>query len=794
MFLARLLSPLVLLAVVAAQGEDPLYDKTRLRDFHFTFHQSNWWTDLVASATTNIPIKADLSFDGVTYKDVGIKVKGNTSSRTATKKPFNLSMDHFVAGRKLYGYKTVNLNNAWRDPTYTREVLTYDLMAPYLPTPQTAFARVYLNGKMWGVYVMAEQINADFLRHFYDEPNGVRFKGDSPTRISLGSSTLEYYRSGYTTRYELKTSQTTAWTQLANMIAKLDTGSVGNLEKDISGVINVDRALWYLATNNVVHNCDGYDTGGHNYYMYFDPQTGLMNIVPWDCNYSFAVFKFFLPTSNYVRHDPINLNSQIRGRRPLKERILMVPKWKERYLAHIRTILDETYKWDQVMASKNAAYQKLIDAAVQTSPNRLYSYTWFKGNITKLYNSGSYTIPGLKTLVDARGAFLRNHALINKPSPTITDVSFAPTTTQTPGSTIWIRAKVTTASGTPTVDLKTATLAHAPFAIAKMYDDGAHNDGKANDGIFGASFKSARAYETVRFFVEATNSAGAIKLFPRRAEFECLSIRTIPKRPTGGIMVNEVLADNETVDKDQAGDYEDWVELINNTSAVYDLSGHYLSDDIRSPKKWQFPSNTKIPAKGMIRVWCDNEPTEGPLHATFKLSDEGEEVVLSDGTGTVIDALFFDRQKKDRSFGSVPDGSIKLFHIFDPIGAAPLSGIGGGKVVRYDSRRSGNPSGFTLSSLSTAKEGNTVNLQLFNGPKSSPALVGLSLGSFQIDLGLLGPLLLDPTLMVTVGLQLDAFGYGGISLPLPTGTAGMTAYAQAAATDLSNAVVFTIAK
>ncbi len=109
MFLARLLSPLVLLAVVAAQGEDPLYDKTRLRDFHFTFHQSNWWTDLVASATINISIKADLSFDGATYKDVGIKVKGNTSSRTATKKPFNVSMDHFVAGRKLYGYKTVNL-------------------------------------------------------------------------------------------------------------------------------------------------------------------------------------------------------------------------------------------------------------------------------------------------------------------------------------------------------------------------------------------------------------------------------------------------------------------------------------------------------------------------------------------------------------------------------------------------------------------------------------------------------------------------------------------------------------
>ena len=195
-----------------------------------------------------------------------------------------------------------------------------------MPTPQTAFARVYFNGKLWGVYVIVEQINGDFLKRYYDDTSGVRVKGDNPTRVALGSSTLEYKAGGYQSSYELKTSQPTAWAQIGNMIAKLDNGPTGTLEKDISSVINVDRALWYLATNSVVHNCDSYDTGGHNYYMYIDPLTGLMNMCPWDCNYSFGVFKFFLTTSAYERHDPITLSSQVRTRRPLKERLLMVPK------------------------------------------------------------------------------------------------------------------------------------------------------------------------------------------------------------------------------------------------------------------------------------------------------------------------------------------------------------------------------------------------------------------------------------------------------------------------------------
>ena len=142
-------------------------------------------------------------------------------------------------GQNLHGYRTINFNNAWRDPTYTREVLTYDLLERYMPSPRNAFARVYLNGSFWGVYIIAEQINKDFLEKHFEDASGVRFKGDRPSGTGLNTSTFEYFSSGYTNRYILKTSHTTAWTQLGNMIAKLDNGPTASLEKDISSVINV---------------------------------------------------------------------------------------------------------------------------------------------------------------------------------------------------------------------------------------------------------------------------------------------------------------------------------------------------------------------------------------------------------------------------------------------------------------------------------------------------------------------------------------------------------------------------
>jgi len=125
------------------------------------------------------------------------------------------------------------------------------------------------------------------------------------------------------------------------------------------------------------------------------------------------------------------------------------------------------------------------------------------------------------------------------------------------------------------------------------------------------------------------------------------------------ILINEVCAVNETVATDEAGQFEDFLELYNAGDTTVDLSGMWLSDDPGLPREWQIPPGTTLAPGAFLVVWCDNDPADGPLHATFGLSSGGETVVLShnDAQGNVLlDTLTFGPLGPDRSFGRYADG------------------------------------------------------------------------------------------------------------------------------------------
>jgi hypothetical protein len=128
------------------------------------------------------------------------------------------------------------------------------------------------------------------------------------------------------------------------------------------------------------------------------------------------------------------------------------------------------------------------------------------------------------------------------------------------------------------------------------------------------------------------------------------------------VVINEVLASNGRTRADPQGEYDDWIELYNQSSAPVNLGGMYLTDDPTEPAKWQFPKNTSaqttIPAHGYLLVWADGEVGDSGLHAAFNLKASGESVALFDRDGlTLIDSVDFDAQTTDISYGRFPDGA-----------------------------------------------------------------------------------------------------------------------------------------
>lgn len=138
------------------------------------------------------------------------------------------------------------------------------------------------------------------------------------------------------------------------------------------------------------------------------------------------------------------------------------------------------------------------------------------------------------------------------------------------------------------------------------------------------------------------------------------------------IVVNEFLALNHNGLRDEAGELEDWIELANVSNAPVVVSGMYLTDRLANPTKWQIPSGWTLPPGGKLLVWADEDGTQGPLHANFRLAAAGEEIAVVDTDGTTfLDQLQFGAQVADVSTGRFSDGSTHWCTLLEPTPGRP---------------------------------------------------------------------------------------------------------------------------
>jgi hypothetical protein len=168
--------------------------------------------------------------------------------------------------------------------------------------------------------------------------------------------------------------------------------------------------------------------------------------------------------------------------------------------------------------------------------------------------------------------------------------------------------------------------------------------------IFGMSAQAQNLFDI------SVLQANAAMFSPERAEYEFYSLQTATAVSVGDVVINEFMAADSTAVADQNGEFDDWIELFNTTNQPISLNGFYLSDNFGNPQKWQFPDTT-IAANGYLIIWADNDSSQAGLHAYFKLSASGEEIMLSANNGTVLDSVSYGAQNTDVSMSRIPNGT-----------------------------------------------------------------------------------------------------------------------------------------
>ncbi|MDW3651139.1 MAG: CotH kinase family protein [Bacteroidia bacterium] len=523
----RTLSGLLLLLIPFCIFSQSIYDLSPIRSIQIQYYnpaydsilQSHW------QLQDGHREMARLTMDGILYDSVGIRYKGNstfgiTQQQGLPKFPLNIDMNEYVKGQKLLDSKKLKLANSIFDPTFVKEYLAYSIYRKYMPASRVNYLRVNTNNSYTGLYVNVEPVNKDFLERHFDYKKGTLFKCDpiaqfgttptlEPDLSWLGTDSTAYFQG-----YELKSDE--GWNDLVELIDVLN-----NRPNDIETVLNVDRVLWYLAVSMVIPNLDMYNGYFvHNFYLY-KHKNGLFQIIPWDLSESFGGILLnldYVDENDIVQYSPFHGGDPFVSRLPLVHKLLIQEEYRLRYGAHLRTVIEEVYD-TTLLATEINQIQASIESLVMSDVNRVLPDDAFRGNVRENLDLPIVELGGILNIVNQRKPFLLGHPEIAKIAPQITGVRRNIESPE-PGESVWVRASIDQA--TEVSLMTTISEYNSHFLSTPMFDDGQHQDGAANDGIYGAEIPHKDLGTIVKYYVKARN-VDAMMLNPRRAEYEFYS-------------------------------------------------------------------------------------------------------------------------------------------------------------------------------------------------------------------------------------------------------------------------------
>jgi spore coat protein CotH len=292
--------------------------------------------------------RGDVTFDGKTYKDVGVRYKGNytfLATAKSLKRSMKLDLNRHVEGQKLDGLTMLSFNCGVSDPSRAREALSYAFFRDAgVPAPRTAFAELTLtvpgkyDNELVGVYTVVETVNKRFLKRHFKDGTGMLLK---PEGLHGGLAYLGPNWKPYEARYKPRNPPTDEQKKrLLDFTKLISRGTDEAFAREIGSYLDVEAFLRFIAANALLSNLDSYLGYGHNYFLYLVPQTNKFAFIPWDLDLSLATWPAAGTPEQQVQ---LSIHHPHAGKNKLLDRLFAIKEHKERYLAIIKDLTETSF-------------------------------------------------------------------------------------------------------------------------------------------------------------------------------------------------------------------------------------------------------------------------------------------------------------------------------------------------------------------------------------------------------------------------------------------------------------------
>lgn len=292
-------------------------------------------------------VKGDLEIDGKTYKNVGVRYKGNASYATSQgrlKRPLKIDLDRHSDGQNFAGLKKLTLNNLVMDPSAAREVLSFKAYrALGVPAPRTAYVQLTLTvpGKydkeLVGLYALIESIDKSFLKSRFGSAKGLLLKPERVGPVEYLGEEWPPYEQRYMPKTESNAKAKRRLIEFTKLVQKADDKT---FKAEIGNYLDVDEFLRFLAGTVSVVSMDSFIGLTHNYFIYLDPKTNKFNFLPWDFDHSFGGFTMMGSADSLA---DLSIRQPYTNNNRLIARLLADDKTFAAYKGHLRKLMENGF-------------------------------------------------------------------------------------------------------------------------------------------------------------------------------------------------------------------------------------------------------------------------------------------------------------------------------------------------------------------------------------------------------------------------------------------------------------------
>jgi spore coat protein H len=266
-----------------------------------------------------------------TYKKAKMKLKGAAGSfRDLNDRPA-LTFATRAKGERFHGMEKFHLNNSVQDESYLNELIASELCHDAgVPAARATHARVWLNNRDLGFYVLKEGMTEKFVKRHFKNAKGNFYDGafcadiDAPLEKEFGD--------GPDDRSDLK-----------QLIDACREGDQAKRWKLIEEKVAIDEFINFVAMELLMCHWDGYCQNKNNYRIYFPADDKKVRFLPHGMDQMFGDINFS------VFHVPGPMVANV---------VMQNPAVQARYRQRVRELLP-LFAPDKLNAKIEAAHVRI---------------------------------------------------------------------------------------------------------------------------------------------------------------------------------------------------------------------------------------------------------------------------------------------------------------------------------------------------------------------------------------------------------------------------------------------------